>query len=252
MTATNKSNSTNNKTTIDGISALLHTLMLIPQSSSVSAQEIQGKLAELDIHRNTRSIKRYLDEVIIELFNVERDESGVPHTYRTTADNLLKLGPREALVFCLIDKYLAPLLPEHITKAYQSKSKDAKALLYEGLPLSKERLWLNKVAINIPSNHHIETVQPDTLAMISRALFDNRLITLNSSSLTLNHVRVEPLGLVMDNDNLSLVYRHQQASSVSKINLTLIDTVKISTFHFDYPNHFHLEDYLYDSSEFGK
>jgi len=247
MTSKQESNTVNKKS-IEGISALLQTLMLIPYSRSVSAQELTLKLAELNIHRNPRSVKRYLDEVIIELFNVERDERSIPHTYRKTADNLLKFGPREALVFCLIDKYLAPLLPEHILKTYNSKSKDSQALLYKGLPLSKERLWLNKVAINIPSTHHIKSIFPDTLVMISRALFDNRLITLNSSSLKLAHVQVEPLGLIMDIDSLSLVYRQQAANAISKINLTLIDTVKISTFHFDYPNHFDLEDYLYDFS----
>lgn len=237
-----------NKTSMEGISAILQTLMLIPSSRGVSAQELTLKLAELNIHRNTRSVKRYLDEIIIELFNVERNESHIPHTYRKTADNLLKLGPKEALVICLIDKYLSPLLPEHILKAYNSKSKDSKALLYKGLALSKERLWLDKVAINIPSSHHLKAILPDTLVTVSRALFENRLITFSSTSLNLMYVLVEPLGLVMDIDHLMLVYRQKAETAVTQINLMLIDTATISTFHFDYPNHFDLEEYLFHSS----
>ncbi|MDF5491051.1 transcriptional regulator, partial [Vibrio parahaemolyticus] len=62
-----------NKTSIEGLSALLHTLMLIPQHRWITVRELQQQLAQLDIHRTTRSIKRYLDEVIVEVFNVECD-----------------------------------------------------------------------------------------------------------------------------------------------------------------------------------
>ncbi len=56
-----------NKTSIEGLSALLHTLMLIPQHRWITVRELQQQLALMNIHRTTRSIKRYLDEVIVEV-----------------------------------------------------------------------------------------------------------------------------------------------------------------------------------------
>ncbi|CAK3626289.1 hypothetical protein VCRA2123E76_70029 [Vibrio crassostreae] len=39
---------------------------------------MQQQLALLNIHRTTRSIKRYLDEVIVDVFNVECDSMSLP------------------------------------------------------------------------------------------------------------------------------------------------------------------------------
>ncbi|HIF9059718.1 TPA: transcriptional regulator, partial [Photobacterium damselae] len=97
-----------NKTSIEGLSALLHTLMLIPQHRWITVKELQQQLALMNISRTTRSIKRYLDEVIIEVFNVECDSTSMPHVYRKTSEQLLKFNKREMLYWQLTKKYLQP------------------------------------------------------------------------------------------------------------------------------------------------
>jgi hypothetical protein len=104
-----------NKTSIEGLSALLHTLMLIPQHRWITVRELQQQLAKLDIHRTTRSIKRYLDEVIVEAFNVECDMQSMPHIYRKTSEQLLRLNKQETLHWYLTSKYLKPVIPDEVS-----------------------------------------------------------------------------------------------------------------------------------------
>lgn len=139
-----------NKTSIEGLSALLHTLMLIPQHRWITVRELQQQLALLDIHRTTRSIKRYLDDIIVEVFNVECDSMSMPHVYRKTSEQLLKLNKQEMLYWQLTNKYLLPLVPDALNYGQGSSSERGKPLSRIASAHSKEQTWLAKVHVALP------------------------------------------------------------------------------------------------------
>lgn len=64
-----------------------------------------------DIHRTTRSIKRYLDDVTVKVFDVECDSMSMPHVYRKSSEQLLRLNKQETLHSQLALKYLQPIQP---------------------------------------------------------------------------------------------------------------------------------------------
>lgn len=140
-----------NKTSIEGLSALLHTLMLIPQHRWITVRELQQQLALLDIHRTTRSIKRYLDDIIVDVFNVECDSMSMPHVYRKTSEQLLKLNKQEMLYWQLTNKYLLPLVPDALNYGQGSSSERDKPLPRKGSAHSKEQAWLAKVHVALPT-----------------------------------------------------------------------------------------------------
>lgn len=128
-----------NKTSIEGLSALLHTLMLIPQHRWITVRELQQQLALLDIHRTTRSIKRYLDDIIVEVFNVECDSMSMPHVYRKTSEQLLKLNKQEMLYWQLTNKYLLPLVPDALNYGQRSSSERDKPLPHKVQHIQKSK-----------------------------------------------------------------------------------------------------------------
>ena len=245
MDTHNHSRSTYNKKTSDGVSTLLNTLLLIPRHRTISTQELHQKLLEIGIVRNQRSIKRYLDDIIIDLFNVEKDESSIPHTYRKLTDNLLKQGAKEALVLCLIKKYLKPVIPAHIFKAYQSRFEDAALLLRQSNEHNKEATWLDKVHIEDFVNPNlINTIKPAITQDISAALFNNRLLNIQYSQAQMNADMSEPLGVVLNENSINLVCRHQHSLIINTLPILLIESVAVSTFSFEYPTDFTLQDYV--------
>ncbi|MGR6834006.1 transcriptional regulator [Aliivibrio wodanis] len=233
-----------NKTSIDGISAVLHTLMLIPQHRAITVRELEQQLADLHIYRTPRSIKRYLDEIIVILFNVECDMRTIPHTYRKKSEQLLKLGTKEAFVFCLIDKYLRPTIPIKISHTYKTLVSNSILLLNKGLKPSKERLYLDKVHMEVITPYPMINKYLQSLETIHSALFDQCLISISSQTLLLRHIKIEPLGLLIKHDSFVLIYRQHQKLTVHTIALELIDSAILSTFQFTYPSDFILKDFV--------
>ena len=245
----NNGHSAYNKKTSEGVSTLLSTLLLIPRHRKISTQELHQKLLEMGIERNPRSIKRYLDDTIIDLFNVEKGESSIPHTYRKTTDNLLKLGTKEALVLCLINKYLKPVIPDHIFKAYQSRFEDATQLLNQSSKHNKEVTWLGKVHIeDFVDPNLMNTIKPNVTQGINDALFNNRLLTIQYPKTPISAELSEPLGIVLAKKGITLVCRHQPDQSITQLPIQLIESVSVSTFSFEYPADFTLQDYITQTS----
>lgn len=251
MDTQHNSRSAYNKKTSDGVLTLLNTLLLIPRHRTISTQELHQKLLDIGIERNPRSIKRYLDGIIIELFNVEKDESSVPHTYRKTADNLLRLGATEALVLCLISKYLKPVIPDHIFKIYQSRFEDATQLLNHPSKHNKEANWMNKVHIaDVVDLNLINSIEPKITQAISEALFNNRLLNIQYNQTSINTDISEPLGILLNEKGIYLAYRHQHSLNIKVLPMHLIESVSISTFSFEYPTDFTLQDHITQTSTF--
>lgn len=243
-----KDNSITNKTSIDGISAVLHTLMLIPQHRAITVRELEQQLADLHIYRTPRSIKRYLDEIIVVLFNVECDMRTIPHTYRKKSEQLLKLGIKEAFVFCLIDKYLRPTMPIKISHTYQTLVSNSILLLNNAGGASKEQRYLDKVHIDTFASYPLIHKSLPLLETIHSALFDQCLISISSQTLLLHRLKIEPLGLLIKHNSFVLIYRQHQTLAIHTVDLGLIDSAILSTFQFTYPSDFILKDFVTETT----
>ncbi|MCR9772585.1 transcriptional regulator [Vibrio harveyi] len=233
-----------NKTSIEGLSALLHTLMLIPQHRWITVRELQQQLAQLDIHRTTRSIKRYLDDIIVEVFNVECDSMSMPHVYRKTSEQLLKLNKQEMLYWQLTNKYLLPLVPDALNYGQGCSSERDEPLPHKGSSPSKEQAWLAKVHVALPNICEWSNEQRDVLNSVHTALLHNRMLKISSQVLQQEQALIEPLGLSIQCDALLLLFRLSGQPTIRTIALPLIDEASASTFSFTYPTDFNLEQFM--------
>ncbi|WP_279143992.1 transcriptional regulator [Photobacterium phosphoreum] len=238
-----------NKTSIEGLSALLHTLMLIPQHRWVTVRELQQLLALVNIHRTSRSIKRYLDEIIIEVFNVECNSTSMPHVYRKTSEQLLKLSKQEMLHWQLTTKYLQPIIPEALNYNLGDSLNINNPLIYNGLSHSKEQQWLHKVHVKLPTIQEWSDEQRQILDALHTALLDSRMLKISSQSLQQNQIFIEPLGLSMQSDVILLLFRLPDQHSIHTIALPLIDKAFVSTFSFTYPSDFNIELFIRNYEE---
>ena len=238
-----------NKTSIEGLSALLHTLMLIPQHRWITVRELQQQLALLEIHRTTRSIKRYLDEVIVEVFNVECDSMSMPHVYRKTSEQLLKLNKQEMLHWQLTNKYLLPLVPDVLNYGPGRSSERGKPLPHKGSAHSKEQAWLAKVHVALPNIYEWSHEQRQVLNAVHAALLNNRMLKISSQVLQQEKALIEPLGLSVQCDALLLLFRLSGQPTIRTLALPLIDEASVSTFSFIYPTDFNLEQFMREHAE---
>lgn len=238
-----------NKTSIEGLSALLHTLMLIPQHRWITVRELQQQLALLDIHRTTRSIKRYLDDIIVEVFNVECDSMSMPHVYRKTSEQLLKLNKQEMLHWQLTNKYLLPLVPDELNYGQGRPSERDKPLPHKGSAYSKEQVWLAKVHVALPNVSEWSNEQRQVLRAVHTALLNNRMLKISSQVLQQEKALIEPLGLSVQYDALLLLFRLSGQPTIRTLALPLIDEASVSTFSFTYPTDFNLEQFMREHTE---
>ncbi len=238
-----------NKTSIEGLSALLHTLMLIPQHQWITVRELQQQLAKLDIHRTTRSIKRYLDEVIVEVFNVECDTQSMPHVYRKTTEQLLRFNKQESLYWQLCNKYLLPVIPDELKLSTGSSSESDNPLPHKGFTHSKGQPWMNKIHLDLPDIHQWNSSQLSILSAIHTALFHQRLLVISSQVMQQEESTIEPLGLSVRSDSLLLLFRLSNHKPIHTIALPLIDKANVSPFSFTYPTDFDLEQFMCEHDE---
>ncbi|MCW8349322.1 transcriptional regulator [Vibrio sp. ZSDZ65] len=224
-----------NKSTVEGLSALLHTLMFIPYQRWTDVKVLQQALAQGGIERSTRSIKRYLDEVIVEVFNVECDNSSQPHQYRRTSHQLLKYDPKETATHQILNRYLTSVLPDELLGLPTS---------IFGNPRLKVSAWLNKLHIDVVDIRDWSEEQRHVLKQVHSALFYERMLTLSSQVLQQERLQVEPLGLSVLRDTLLLLFRTSNHSPIRSLALPLIDDANVSTLSFTYPSDFKAEEYV--------
>ncbi len=230
-----------NKSSLEGLSALLHTLMFIPYQRWTHVKALQQALAQVGIERSTRSIKRYLDEVIVVLFNVECDDSAQPHRYRKTSHHLLKHDQTETVSQQLLSRYLASILPDALLGLPTS---DEASSFRFGRSSSKVTTWLNKVHVDVVDVQHWSKAQRHILKQVHTALFHERLLIVSSQVLQQGRLQVEPLGLSVLRDTLLLHFRIPSHASIRTLALPLIEDAKVSTLSFTYPSDFNAEAYF--------
>lgn len=217
----------------------------IPQSYKTTARELQSQLNEVGIERDIRTIQRNLD-VIIQYFDIEKDDRTKPYGYRRRNNNVIAFGPQEALLLQLADKYLQYLLPNTLVKTLKSIFIDAKFHLFPNITNEKERQWLKKVKLIVAGQNDLPPkITAGIFEKVSHALYNNYWISLVCGNEHLNgeYKEAMPLGLAQQGLIVYFVFRFKGAETEEVIAIHDIVKVSLSSFPFTYPTDFELADF---------
>ncbi|WP_165310503.1 WYL domain-containing protein [Vibrio ziniensis] len=216
---------------------------LVPYSHKTTAQAIQQQLIEQEIYRDIRTVQRNL-HLLVSMGFVDQDTRSKPYGYQNISNKLTPLGRKEALIFQLALNHIHGLLPNNAIKALNGRFEDAKLILHPNTENTKERQWLRKVMSK--ANHHGLSISQSLIEKITTALYHNHWINLYVDTTGSNPLYHMPLGLIQKDTGIELVtgvYR-EQALITHRFNLNDIQDVKLSTFTFEYPEHFNLKSHL--------
>ncbi len=218
---------------------------LVPYSHKTTAQAIRQQLIEQEIYRDIRTVQRNL-HLLVSMGFVDQDSRSKPYGYQNISNKLTPLGKKEALIFQLAMNHMHGLLPNNALKALNGRFEDAKHILHPNTENTKERQWLKKVMSQ--SNRHVLPVSQSIIENITTALYHNHWVNLyiqDHQSTPLYHM---PLGLIQNDSGIELVtgIYHEQTLITHSFNLKDIQDVKLSTFTFEYPQHFNLKSHLSD------
>ncbi len=221
----------------------------IPKSKKITAKELQEQLAYAGILRDIRTIQRNLN-LIVEYFDVERDDRDKPYGYSRRSNYILSIGASEAILLSLAESYLINLLPVSLTHKIEAAFNDARYQLLPSNLNTKERQWINKV-------RYVSETQPllapridqAVFEQISIALFHNRWLAVvyRNADRAEKRKDVMPLGLAQQGSRLYLVCRFKGYENERSLALHRISKATVSTFTFVYPSDFNLAKYDADA-----
>ncbi|NOH81484.1 WYL domain-containing protein [Vibrio sp. RE86] len=224
-------------------------LKRIPRSRKVTASELHEELEHAGIARDIRTIQRNL-EMLCEHFEIERDDRTKPYGYslKQNIDGLAlpTLTPQESLLLALAEDYLSNLLPQSLMASMQSFFSEARHKLRSVTESSKERAWLKKVRFVADTQPLLPPeIESDIFYAVSEALFHDRFLTVeytNANHRT-NSALVMPLGLAQQSNRIYLVCRFDGFDNERSLALHRITKATVSTFNFERPKDFSLEQY---------
>ncbi|MDD9173772.1 hypothetical protein ERW49_18115 [Aliivibrio finisterrensis] len=222
--------------TQEHLSLILELYCRIPQGRKTTAQLLQKELALAGIERDIRTIQRNL-ELISNYFDVDKDTRDKPYGYSRKLHQKMVLGLRESIILGLAEVYLRAALPNELSSVIDSAFIQIKNSSISTLP---PLLSTRKVHADIDISSHLQSVQLYSIfERICLALTCQRLITIKKHNHSI-HKNVEPLGLILTNTELYLIYRTE---AIKHMPISHIHTIDVSTFLFDYPDGFNLESY---------
>lgn len=229
----------------DQLSLAFELYKRIPQSNKITAKELQSQLSNIGIERDIRTIQRNLD-VIIEYFDVDKDDRDKPYGYSRRSNNILTIGPQEAILLSLAETYLKNLLPTTLLDTISNVFRDAKHQLFPSYSNEKERQWLKKVRF-VSETQPLQppAIDRDIFEKLSIALYQNRWLTVhytNANNQTKNK-KIMPLGLAQQGSRLYLVCRFHGYNNERILAVHRIYKAALSTFTFNYPPDFSLEQF---------
>lgn len=236
--------------TQEHVALVFEILNLVPYSHKTTAQAIKGQLLEKGIQRDIRTIQRNLT-ILVTLRIIDQDRRGKPYGYQQIHNKLTPLEVKESLVLQLAKNHLFHLLPTNATKALHSRFEDARLTLFPLADNVKERQWLKKVMSDYPVMQESQ-VDSGLSEKLSTALYHNHWLTLYlKHQPTVGHYLM-PLGLVQQTCGLLLVtghHDHQLSLTINTYSFMDIHRVALSTFTFEYPEHFTLKHYMTNQKE---
>ncbi|CAK1705593.1 WYL domain-containing protein [Vibrio crassostreae] len=232
---------TNKPTTTEQLSLAFELYHRIPKGRKATAQQLQLELSHAGIERDIRTIQRNLD-VVVQYLDVDKDTRNKPYGYSRELISQIVLGPRESIVLQLAKALVTDVLPTPLHYAVESAFQLILNHQHSYPGVQQPNGQSNKVMTNIEHGSYTEITElTGTFEPLSLALTYQRLISVTFIN---EHVieSIKPLGLVLSSDTFHLVYQHTN-NECDSLPLNQIKTVKVLTFHFDYPSSFQLSDY---------
>ena len=234
---------------------LLHS---IPKRGTITATELQKKLANDGFAREPRTIQRLLESLCdADLYGIERDMSSKPYRYcwKESARGLTigSLSPQECLLLTLAEQQLGNLLPTKLMKSMGGFFDQARSQLGETTKTQREREWLNKVRVVSTSQPLLPPkIYPDVFEQVSNALYGNQWLDVDYKNAEGERKtsKVMPLGLAQQGPRMYLVCRFDGYDNERCLALHRFISAKASTLTFERPKGFDLKQFD-DAGRFG-
>ncbi|HDM8036574.1 TPA: hypothetical protein P0E06_004004 [Vibrio fluvialis clinical-1] len=219
----------NKTTTVDQLLIVLELYHRIPIGRKITASELHQQLRDVGIHRDIRTVQRNL-ELVVKFFDVDKDDRDKPYGYRRRLGSRVPPSPRASILLETAFAHLKAVLPE----TYHAAIDDTQP---HWLPPFNPR---PKVDIRYPRPRAFPSGYDATVfEKVCLALYYQRAIRLVLNDNTDLPV-VHPLGLILEDDELLLVYQYQGTRCT--VSLPEIDAIHVSTYTFDYPDNFSLTE----------
>lgn len=234
---------------LETLQIALELVRRIPKGRTITATELQQQLFDAGYERDMRTIQRQL-ETLSEYFDIDRDESSRPYRYcwkeRAKGLSLPSLSAQESLLLTLAEQQLHHLLPARLMKSMEGFFTQARHQLGAQDSTKHEHEWLDKIRVVSTSQPLLPPkVDPDVFEQVSNALFSNQWLTVeykNAAGKT-TQSRVMPLGLAQQGPRMYLVCRFDGYDNERSLAMHRILSARASTFTFERPKDFNLEQY---------
>lgn len=234
---------------LETLQIALELVQRIPKGHTVTATELRQQLSDAGFERDMRTIQRQL-EMLSEYFDIDRDDSTKPYRYswkeRAKGLSLPTLSAQESLLLTLAQQQLHNLLPVRLMKSMEGFFIQARQQLGAQDSKKHEHEWLKKVRVVSTSQPLLPPkVDPIVFEQVSNALFANQWLTVEYKNATgkKNESRVMPLGLAQQGPRMYLVCRFEGYDNERSLALHRILSARASTFTFERPADFDLEQY---------
>lgn len=238
---------TRKPTTTEQLSLAFELYHRIPRGRKVTAQQLQLELASIGIERDIRTIQRNLD-VVVHYLDVDKDTRSKPYGYSRHLNSHLVLGPRESVILKLSKALASVTLPSSMQLAIEAA--------FEPIAIHQQTYPGIKSTQGGPQKVHVVLTQTATFTGLEKqfepialALTYQRMMTITlTNHSVLKHIK--PLGLIFSEAQFYLVYQTPN-DEIHDIALNVVNKVKVSTFHFDYPIDFELAKYCLTSRDYS-
>lgn len=223
-------------TTREHISLALELYNRIPQGRKVTAQMLQEDLKQSGIKRDIRTIQRNLD-LIVNYFNVDKDTRDKPFGYSRNIQSKLIFWPRENIILGLAESYLHAVLPQELSTIINSAFNQIQILSLSRMSqlYIKSKVFTDLIQVSKEYPVNINTLFEN----ICFSLIHQRLISIENHH-SIIHRNIKPLGIIIINSELYLIYKNNK---IEQIQLNNIKLINISSFTFKYPNNFNINEY---------
>jgi len=234
---------------LETLQIALELVRRIPKGRTITATELRQQLSDAGFERDMRTIQRQL-ETLSEYFDIDRNDSTKPYRYcwkeRAKGLSLPSLSAQESLLLTLAEQQLHSLLPARLMKSMEGFFTQARQQLGAQDNTKHEREWLEKIRVVSTSQPLLPPkVDPDVFEQVSNALFANQWLTVEYKNAAGKQTesRVMPLGLAQQGPRMYLVCRFDGYDNERSLALHRILSARTSSFTFDRPKDFDLEQY---------
>ncbi|WP_434567652.1 hypothetical protein QFW85_26730 [Vibrio chagasii] len=184
------------------VSLLFELYNRIPQTHSITAQELQQQLSSIGVERDIRTIQRNLD-ILVQHLNVAKDTRDRPYGYRREASMLNSFGARETILLAFAEQWLANSFPVEyraiihslFSEVLQQKSQKHDTVSLQDLVYVKES-WISNISYT--------PIFSSVFELICKAMIDTNQLKVELPD---GQHTIEPLGLVITEQELSVITR---------------------------------------------